>query len=354
MLNFSISQFLLSGALISLPNDRVLVAWGDAKKEVKPSSENPYFYVNDFFLGATHPWIHYEFWAFLERESFLALLPKSFSLSACEWSPIDEINFKQQFFSLMQEIQSGNLFKGVPYVFSTCSRKIDSSSLLFFLSSALSYLRSSSGFIYGYWEKSRGFLGVTPELLFSYDFNDQNLLDSVALAGSSLPGGQEHSLFLEKEQKEHAYVIQGIAEQLKEVGQVIVETQKIVRLPSISHLMTPLKIVLKENFCFENIVHCLHPTPALGAFPKERGEIWLKKTNRLLERKSFGAPFGLYFPKEKTAVCYVSIRNIQWNAMHQMRIGAGCGVIADSCYEKEKKELELKIETVKKIIGLSQ
>lgn len=352
MLDFSVSQFLVSGALVSLSNDRLLVGWGEVKKEACPSLEGPSFYGNDFFLGAACPWMHYQFWTVLERESFLALLPKPSFLPPCSWSALEEESFNQQFVSLMQEIESGNLFKGVPYTCSTCSRKIEPSSLLYFLHSALCYLRSSSGFIYGQWENSGGFLGVTPELLFSYDFNHHPVVETVALAGSSPSGLEESSLFFEKEQKEHAYVIQGIVEQLKEVGKVIVDNQKIVRFSSISHLMTPLKIVLKENFCFEKMVHHLHPTPALGAFPKEKGKNWLKQVDTVLERKSFGAPFGVYWPKEKIAFCYVGIRNIQWNASHQMRICAGCGVIAGSVYEKEKREVEWKIEAVKKIMGL--
>ena len=98
-----------------------------------------------------------------------------------------------------------------------------------------------------------------------------------------------------------------------------------------------------KAFDFNNYVKKLHPTPALGAFPKKAGAEWLLGYQKKVDRKSYGAPFGYYHPPSQKVTCIVAIRQIQWGN-RKIRIGAGCGVIAQSSLEKEWQEILLKIK----------
>lgn len=111
------------------------------------------------------------------------------------------------------------------------------------------------------------------------------------------------------------------------------------------HLMTP--ITLFGAVGFQQLTEALHPTPALGAYPKGAGKSWLMHYQTILPRGRFGAPVGYWL--EDRGGAHVAIRNLQWSE-NRMRIGAGCGVVLESEEDKEWNELNLKIESIKRIL----
>ncbi|MCM2323032.1 MAG: chorismate-binding protein, partial [Oligoflexia bacterium] len=117
---------------------------------------------------------------------------------------------------------------------------------------------------------------------------------------------------------------------------------------------------LNEAVPFERLARALHPTAALGAFPRPAGWEWLQSRPGARNRKRFGAPFGLLWSPgtpgtagqcELEATCVVAIRNIQWEG-ERVVLGSGCGLIAESVLEREWDELSLKRESVKRMMGL--
>ena len=93
-----------------------------------------------------------------------------------------------------------------------------------------------------------------------------------------------------------------------------------------------------------------HPTSALGVSPFVK---WreLEKLPEQNTRKYFGAPFFVRLGDEKS-LAVVALRQIQWNA-EEIRIGAGGGVVQESQEELEWLEILAKIESVKKLMGIS-
>ena len=169
----------------------------------------------------------------------------------------------------------------------------------------------------------------------------------MALAGTC-SADQPEDDFLEdnKEQREHQLVIMGISGAFRGVGTVRLAPLKLLRLPHLSHLMTPIEISLHNAFDFNSVVHFIHPTPALGAYPREKGKEWLHGYDKHTPRTFYGAPFGFHQPSNGLSRCLVGIRNVQWDS-HGMRIAAGCGVVKGSCIDKELREIQLKIKAIK-------
>jgi menaquinone-specific isochorismate synthase len=96
----------------------------------------------------------------------------------------------------------------------------------------------------------------------------------------------------------------------------------------------------------EDLIHRLHPTPALGPLPRNPDTLGMlvKWRNRLGCPGQFGAPFGLLEQGKFDAV--VAIRGIWWEGQ-KMMLPAGCGVIEASRLVNEWRELRLKREAVK-------
>ena len=141
--------------------------------------------------------------------------------------PPSFIEFNRTFIQLQQKIRQGILKKGVPVFFERITETV---SLINLLRSLLqnTAVFSSEGFLYGAWNTEGGFLGFTPEMLFSFSKKNISLM---ALAGTASHPGP--SLFRDlKEMQEHQFVIQGLKDSLKPhvVWKQSYSTEKKVRL----------------------------------------------------------------------------------------------------------------------------
>lgn len=345
---FTFTDFLKSGAIMSLSDDKLLVGWGEPSYvSLKNVNRNqPAFYFSDFFLKALQPWIQYSNWLAITKQDFNDLLGEKNQTERCEWT-IDQLErFKEAFSELNDLLQSGNLLKGVPYLFSRSSALMNEARLHYSLKKSLIALDEKKGHLYGHWHLSRGILGITPELLFSHDLSRRKTVHTMALAGTCQPSrNQDDFLNDEKELYEHQLVVRGISQHLQSLGVVKIGDMQLLQLPQLTHMMTPIEIDLKETFCFEKLVNLLHPTPALGAFPRNVGEIWLRKFQQHTPRQYYGAPIGFQCFQTGQSKCFVGIRNVQWD-QSGMRIGAGCGVVKQSHFNKEWEEIQLKIKAI--------
>jgi menaquinone-specific isochorismate synthase len=103
---------------------------------------------------------------------------------------------------------------------------------------------------------------------------------------------------------------------------------------------------------FSEMVRRLHPTAALGVSPRsEAGERWLREADRGVNRRTFGAPFGLE-REDHSALALVAIRNLDWSGEH-VRVGSGAGMLVESRVEREFEELREKREQVKALLGVT-
>ena len=118
------------------------------------------------------------------------------------------------------------------------------------------------------------FLGASPEKLFS---QNGTVLKTEALAGTrsvSEDFSENESLKKElngstKDQTEHQIVVDYIHTQLSKlcIEQNRLE-QEVLELPHVQHLRTPIECTLHPNIQTEEILDCLHPTPAVCGIPK--------------------------------------------------------------------------------------
>ncbi len=261
------------------------------------------------------------------------------------WSVQGESCFAKKFDELMEIFKSGLLKKAVPYLFYVSQNPISFKNSL---QNLLQHSLNQPSFIYGFWNECEGILGSTPERFFRLESNGS--FRTAAVAGT-VSTDQEKVLLRDKKLKnEHDLVIQGIQETLSSFGRVSIGQTELLSLSHLSHLHTPIEAKIDKSVNLENLIKALHPTPALGAFPKDRGFKWLRNLNQLLPRGRYGAPAGI---KERDFfTSYVAIRNVQWNAQGS-KIGVGCGVLNTSDFKKEREELSLKYKAICSMLNLT-
>jgi menaquinone-specific isochorismate synthase len=345
-----IEDFLMSGTLMSMGGKTLLLGWGKHYQNKEARSGEINFYFPDFFLKEPNPWYAWEHTCEISIEDLIQKLATNQS-SKCHWSSPHKTLFENTFNEIQELIKAKVLDKAVPFVFD-CSREVMSekrvrSSLV----SLLNYAQQNPVHLYGFWDSSEGILGATPEILFVREASQKGILKTVACAGTKKrdPSCLDALLNDQKELREHRFVVEGIVSSLKSFGQVLIGNPKIVHLKHLSHLLTEIALELESEFEFDAIVKALHPTPALGTYPKSNGIPWLNSYQQKLDRKRFGAPTGFLYKNE--ARCYVAIRNVQWEN-DQLSLGAGCGIVEGSQLEREWQEIQLKIQSIKEILAL--
>jgi menaquinone-specific isochorismate synthase len=376
-MNTFIKTFLETGTLMTTGPKHVLVGYGprtwlnappSIPSQQQPSQPTqPYFYSSDFFLQAAHPWFTHEFSHEIEINQLIQELSTFFDsseplLQTINWTSPDYTHFQKAFSNLQTRFVSKELQKAVPYVFEKTSQKVTSPLLMRSLISLLKQSLSRPMYLYGFWEKSQGILGGSPEILFSLEKEDRLLLKTMACAGTRKSADQDRLPKLlddPKERHEHQLVVEGITQSLTPFGKVTAGETGLLQYPSLLHLVTSIQVELpsfeETVICsqkFETFVRALHPTPALGAFPKEAGQKWLVNYQTLMNRQRYGAPIGYIKADGGNATCFVAIRNMQWNEQGIM-LGAGCGVVPDSNLEREWQEINAKLNAIKTILALN-
>lgn len=372
-----VSDFLNQGCVLASPSpssgagpEALWLGFGAPASAGSPEPRALSLLAPDFFLSesAGMSWRIYPAHARLgladlERslEAWLSgQAPDSVLGEPAVWSEPSRADFARDFEDLQGRIGRGELKKGVPVAFSRSRMAVTAPQRARWL---LQLLRSSRGrpvCVYGFWDGSReGMLGATPELLF--DRPEPGRISTMALAGTRPRHSDHRAPLLEdpKELAEHRWVIDGIASALAPLGSVRVGQTRELELPTLSHLLTPIEASVPAQTRTEELLRALHPTPALGAWPREAGQAWLRSISSAPVRGRFGAPFGAVAPGGEGRFA-VAIRNIQWRAEPgagirdeaQVLLGAGCGVVRESELEREWAEVLTKMDSVRRFIGL--
>ncbi len=195
--------------------------------------------------------------------------------------------------------------------------------------------------------KGESLIGATPERLVRVN---GGVFETEALAGSIERGESARQdahfsrqlLSSEKDRIEHGLVLQYIRESLQELGIEAEESPvpEVLQLSNIQHLRVPLKGKLGEAHHIFDLVEALHPTPALGGYPKEPA---LKKLKSLEpdRRDRYGGLNG-WVNTLGDGEFTVNIRCAKV-ASNRAILYAGAGIVKDSEPEKELRETELKL-----------
>ncbi|KAF3363158.1 Salicylate biosynthesis isochorismate synthase [Chlamydiales bacterium STE3] len=346
-MNDFLDQFLSSGTIFAKDDHHLFVGYGKRNWSAEPNNSVPNWYFPDFFLKNQNPWFTHPFWEIITTKELQGRLEKNSTKVSLEWVSSQEMIFDESFEKLKTSFAQKKLNKAVPYLFQRASQGPTKDLIARMLSKALEYTLNSHLYIYGFWNEKEGILGATPEKLFA---KDGLALSTMACAGT-LADGQQYGSEAEAKKllKEHNLVIEGMKDDLGPLGHSLLVGETTWRsFHQLNHLMTPIEIVLHKNIPFLDIVRALHPTPAIGTYPKKEGSLWLKEFDALIPRHRFGAPCACAF--QNRILCLVAIRNVQWTK-EEMQIGAGSGIIEESILEKEKNEIAAKIAAVKGMLG---
>ncbi|MCZ0932144.1 MAG: chorismate-binding protein [Oligoflexia bacterium] len=310
----------------------------------------PYsLYHPDFFFKNKKAWIypssicrfdkkHFFDFLFSREKTFKKRSQKSFCLFESSQKP-SFLLYQECFVQAQQAILQG-LFQKVAPAF--CETFFNTAPVLNLLKNLFkNTFHFKQGFLYGFWNRQSGFLGFTPEFLFSMNGNH---FSTMALAGTAEQNSP--SLFTgRKELKEHEFVVKGLEKKLTDLTRWKQKKQSEMLFPPLKHLRTDLSGQWLSSFDFERVCQILHPTPAVGGYPKEESWLWLKEQRSQKTRSYFASPFA-FFESNARSFCLVALRALEWDHK-ESRIFSGGGWIKESDLQKEWLELYLKRQQVK-------
>ncbi len=201
---------------------------------------------------------------------------------------------------------------------------------------------------------TKAFLGASPERLYR---RQGRKIESEAIAGTIRRGKdakEDEQLkaalkVSDKNNHEHALVVRTIHEGLEPLTDQLTEEAlpQIISLGNGHHLRTGFDGILHKEVRDEKIIKALHPTPAVGALPKNKAKLIIRSLEGF-SRGWFAAPLG-YVGLDWTELV-VGIRSALVSGKN-LTVYAGAGVVEGSEPESEWMEIEHKISNFLKIIS---
>lgn len=199
------------------------------------------------------------------------------------------------------------------------------------------------------------FLGATPERLVRLRAGD---VATEAVAGSTPRGASadEDRLLGEglranpKDRLEHAVVVDVVRGVMEEVchGVAAPAEPELLKVANVQHLVTALTGRLREPLSVLDLVERLHPTPAVGGFPRHAALAWIGR-HEDLSRGWYAGPIGWINPDGEGEFA-VAIRSAVMRGSEAV-LFAGCGIVADSDPAQEYAESALKMRPLLQALG---
>ncbi|MBM7621453.1 menaquinone-specific isochorismate synthase [Bacillus tianshenii] len=199
------------------------------------------------------------------------------------------------------------------------------------------------------------FIGATPEQLVK---KDSNHVHSMCLAGSIGRGATlqedeklgKNLLTDNKNIHEHELVVQMIKSALQEVcHDVTTPTEpNLYKMKHIQHLHTPVTANTGKEVTLADLVNLLHPTPALGGYPREISMETIREVEKL-DRGWYAGPLG-WMDEQNDGEFIVAIRSGLLQGK-EASLFAGCGIVGDSDPESEYRETQMKFRPMLSALG---
>lgn len=217
--------------------------------------------------------------------------------------------------------------------------------------------RYGSCFVFALREPAAGtWLGASPELLCSLD---NGIVQAASLAGSK-PRGRDQSADRqlarqlwesEKERTEHALVAEAITEALAPLCEHVhlPGAPMIMRMANIQHLYTPVSGRLRRGLDVMDVVEALHPTPAVGGWPKADALDAIEAIEHM-DRGWYAGPIG-WVDFDGDGEFAVALR-VALVAGSEARLYAGAGIVAGSDPPVEYAETETKLCPLRDALGV--
>jgi isochorismate synthase len=193
-------------------------------------------------------------------------------------------------------------------------------------------------------------LGATPELLLQY--NDQQI-KTVSLAGTRHDEGVlQQSMWSEKEIKEQELVTKHIIKCFQNYFSepLHVSETKTISTGHLLHLRTDFSMHFSDSYfnkSLSDFLLCLHPTPAVSGSPKTAAIQHISRTE--LHKREYYTGFVGPVNLHEHSYLFVNLRCFKHNG-DQLIIYTGAGITDGSTPEKEWEEVQLKAQTILKIL----
>jgi isochorismate synthase len=356
--------FLDNGAIITMANnhthffteiDKTIGSGDNLLGKQVPSVNQPYFINPEFTLKALSQQIKFKshstqiFDVLCDHHDFNLKNEVSKSsedklTKGLNW--ISDINaYKEKYQNIMNFFKMGQLKKAVPFMtYKALKPKNFNQEVLPTIIQRLDKFKHPEEYLYGLWSEGKGFVGSTPEVLIQRKPNSADY-NTMALAGT-LPVNDSIDMLLDsKLAEEHKMVMQDIGKKLFD-HEVYWDLPQEKKYKILKHIHA--EATFSSDLDLKSLVERLSPTSALGVYPSENwrdyGDIL-----GLDYRGSYGAPFGLVTDTELMVL--VCLRGLFWDQDH-LYIHVGGGVTAQSIYDQEIKELELKFLSTKTKLGI--
>jgi menaquinone-specific isochorismate synthase len=200
-----------------------------------------------------------------------------------------------------------------------------------------------------------GLLGATPELLVR---RERGLVTSRVLAGTiRRTGDDEHDLALagalarsSKDLEEHEYAVRSVANALAPhcASMNVPEAPFVLHLANVMHLATDVAGVLGSRASALELAAALHPSAAVGGTPTDRAVALIAEIEGM-DRGRYAGPVG-WIDADGDGEFGIALRSGQYEQRpdgQQLRLFAGCGIVADSDPEAELVEAHAKFVPIR-------
>jgi isochorismate synthase len=209
--------------------------------------------------------------------------------------------------------------------------------------------------VFAFAEGETCFLGATPERLVSVR---AGVATSMALAGSAPRGATaEEDRYLAqrlmadpKECTEHAVVVNALQNALAPFCEtLLVDAEpRVAALPNVQHLLTSVRGHLSREHTVLGLAAALHPTPAVGGFPRQPALEVIREREQL-DRGWYAGPIG-WLNAAGEGEFVVALRSALVERGRAM-LFAGCGILGDSQPEREYAEWGWKLRPMLAALG---
>jgi len=198
-----------------------------------------------------------------------------------------------------------------------------------------------------------GFFGATPEMLVR---RERGLVTSRVLAGTiRRTGDDERDLALaatlarsSKDLEEHEYAVRSVADALEPhcSSMNVPESPFVLHLPNVMHLASDVAGVVHdaETVTSLQLAESLHPSAAVGGTPTPVATALITEIEQM-DRERYAGPVG-WMDASGDGEWGLALRSGRVEG-REVRLFAGCGIVADSDPEAELAESQAKFVPVR-------
>ena len=259
-------------------------------------------------------------------------------------APLPEETSKEEYLdsvnAVLKDIRSNNIKKAVLSRAFTVNKPHDFDPLDCFARLTADYPQTFVHLCYH--PKSGMWMGATPELLLR---KRNALLSAMALAGTQARRAEGDYHWREKEEEEQEMVSVHIETVFKKYGYTLVEKEgpQTAESGRVAHLKTDYIYHENARIPLRDLLAELHPTPAVGGLPVDKG------MDCILENEGYDRRYYCGFIGEtdfsQTADLYINLRCMQVGE-EKIAIYAGAGITGASDPQEEWEETVLKSKTM--------